>query len=39
MSLLGAIEVGGTKLVCAVGTGPDDLRSVTRIPTTSPEET
>jgi len=39
MSLLGAIEAGGTKFVCAVGTGPDDLRSVTRIPTTTPAET
>lgn len=34
----GAIEAGGTKFVCAVGTGPDDLRSI-RIPTTSPAET
>ena len=39
MSLLGAVEAGGTKFVCAVGTGPDDLRAVTRIPTTTPEET
>ncbi|MGB3766811.1 MAG: ROK family protein, partial [Phormidesmis sp.] len=39
MSLLGAIEAGGTKFVCAVGTGPDDLRSVARIPTTTPAET
>ncbi len=39
MSLLGAIEAGGTKFVCAVGTGPDDLRAVTRIPTTTPAET
>lgn len=39
MSLFGAVEAGGTKFVCAVGTGPNDLRSVTRIPTTTPEET
>ena len=39
MSLLGAIEAGGTKFVCAVGTSPDDLQAVTRIPTTTPEET
>lgn len=37
--LLGAIEAGGTKFVCAVGTGPGDLRTVERIPTTLPEET
>lgn len=36
---VGAIEAGGTKFVCAVGTGPDDLRSIERFPTTSPEET
>ena len=35
----GAIEAGGTKFVCAVGTGPDDIRAITRFPTTSPEET
>ena len=38
MPLLGAIEAGGTKFVCAVGTGPDDLKCV-QIPTTSPAET
>src|SRR6478609_7414619 len=39
MALYGAIEAGGTKFVCAVGTGPDDLRAERRIPTTSPRET
>lgn len=37
--LYGAIEAGGTKFVCAVGTGPDDLRAVERFPTTLPAET
>lgn len=39
MSLYGAIEAGGTKFVCAVGTGPDDLRAEARFPTTTPVET
>jgi fructokinase len=34
----GGIEAGGTKWVCAVGTGPDDIRDVT-VPTASPQET
>jgi fructokinase len=36
--LLGGIEAGGTKWVCAVGTGPDDLRSTT-FPTGDPTAT
>jgi fructokinase len=39
MALLGGVEAGGTKFVCAVGTGPDDLRSQLLIDTTTPEET
>ncbi len=37
--LYGGIEAGGTKWVCAIGTGPDDLRAETRFPTTTPAET
>lgn len=37
--LIGAIEAGGTKFVLACGTGPDDLRDIERIPTTTPAET
>lgn len=37
--LVGGIEAGGTKFVCAVGTGPDDVRTEVRMPTTTPEET
>jgi fructokinase len=36
--VFGAIEGGGTKFVCAVGTGPDDM-VITQFPTTSPEAT
>lgn len=37
--LIGAVEAGGTKFLCGIGTGPDDLRDVERIPTTAPAET
>jgi len=36
---VGAIEAGGTKWLCAVGTGPDDLVATETIPTTTPHET
>ncbi len=38
MPIFGAIEAGGTKFVCGVGTGPDDLITI-QIPTTSPDAT
>ena len=37
--LLAAIEAGGTKFVCAIGSGPDDIRARTTIPTQSPAQT
>jgi fructokinase len=39
MTLYGGIEGGGTKFICAVGTGPGDIRAETRFPTTTPGET
>src|SRR5436190_14527042 len=35
----GGIEAGGTKFVCVVGSGPDDVVARERIPTTTPAET
>ena len=35
----GGIEAGGTRFVCAVGSGPDGLEAETTFPTTTPEET
>jgi len=37
--LLGGIEAGGTKFVCAVGSAPDDIRETQTFPTTEPEKT
>src|SRR5512145_650790 len=31
--LVAAVELGGTKCVCLLGTGPDDIRDRHRIPT------
>ncbi|MFW5798612.1 MAG: ROK family protein [Planctomycetota bacterium] len=33
------MEAGGTKFVCAVGTGPETIVDETRFPTTTPDET
>ena len=38
MSVLGCIEAGGTKFVCGVGSGPEDLK-LAWFPTSSPEAT
>jgi fructokinase len=37
--LLAGVELGGTKCVCILGTGPDDVRAVERLPTGEREET
>lgn len=37
--LVAGVELGGTKCVCILGTGPDDVRAIERIPTTTPAET
>jgi len=34
--LFGAVELGGTKIVCAIGTGPDDVREIVRLSTRDP---
>src|SRR5512146_1053376 len=38
-TLYGAIEAGGTKFMCAVGSGPGQIVREARIPTTQPEQT
>jgi fructokinase len=37
--LYAGFEAGGTKCVCAVGTGPEDLRACIQFATTTPSET
>ena len=37
--MYGGLEAGGTKFVCVIGTGPDDIRAIDRIPVTTPVET
>lgn len=38
-NVLGAVEGGGTKFVCMVGTSPDDVIDEVTIPTAEPDET
>lgn len=35
----GAIEAGGTKFICATGSGPQEIQAEVRFPTTTPDET
>lgn len=37
--LLAGVELGGTKCVCILGFGPEDIRDEVRLPTTTPSET
>jgi len=39
MSIFGGIEAGGSKFVCAIASGPQDIRDRIVFPTTTPEET
>ena len=39
MKYYGGIEAGGTKFVCVVASGPDNILAQERIPTTRPQET
>jgi len=36
---VGGVEAGGSKFVCAIGTGPADVRAETCVATTTPDET
>jgi fructokinase len=37
--VVAGVETGGTRVRCIVGTGPDDVRAETSVPTTTPAET
>jgi fructokinase len=37
--MLGGVEAGGTKFVCVIGTGPDDIMETRRIDVAGPAET
>ena len=37
--MLGGVEAGGTKFVCVIGTGPDDIAETARIDVAGPAET
>ncbi len=39
MDRYGGVEAGGTKFVCMVGSGPEDISAEIRFPTTAPAET
>ena len=38
-TLLAGVELGGTKCVCILGTGPDDIRAQITVPTLDPDTT
>jgi fructokinase len=37
--LLGGVELGGTKCICIIGTGPADIREQITVPTADPDST
>ncbi len=39
MDVYGGIEAGGTKFICMIASGPQDIRAEVRIPTTNPDRT